>query len=105
MVAAEFQTRVVDGKIDIPATLRDQFQGEVNVILFAVGAARHKSAWPDQNRRRWELIAKRVRQGLTTAETQELAALQQRADEQLARAGRRPVEELERLYAELSQEG
>ena len=105
MVAVEFQTRVVDGKIDVPATLRDKFHGEVNVILFTVGADQDRSAWPDQNRRRWELIVQKVRQGLTAAETQELAGLQQRADEQLARTGSRPVEELERCYAQLSQEG
>ena len=46
-----------------------------------------------------------VRQGLTAEETQELAGLQQRADEQLAQEGPRPTEQLERLYAELSKEG
>ncbi len=46
-----------------------------------------------------------VREGLTAGETQELARLQERADKQLAQVGPRPVEQLERLYAELSQEG
>ncbi len=104
MVAAEFQTKVVDGRIEIPEALRDRFQGDVSVILFAKGTEQEQSAWPDQNRRRWELIAKKVREGLTEAEQQELALLQQRADEQLALMGPRPVEDLERWYAELSQE-
>ncbi len=90
MLAAEFQAKVIAGKIEIPERFRAQFQGEVNVILFAEGAAREESVWPEQTRRRWELIAKMVRQGLTAEETQELAALQQRADEQLAQAGPRP---------------
>ena len=105
MVAAEFQTKVIDGRIEIPEALRNQFSGAVKVILFAEGADQNQSAWPEQNRRRWELIARKVRQGLTQAEMQELAILQGRADEQLARVGPRPVEELERWYAELSQEG
>jgi hypothetical protein len=105
MVAAEFHAKVSGGKIEIPETLRDQFQGEVNVILFAEGGAQAPSDWPEQNQRRWTLIAKMARQGLTAEETQELAALQQCADEHLAQLGPRPVEELERLYAELSQEG
>jgi hypothetical protein len=105
MVAAEFQAKVVAGRIEIPEALRAQFQGDVNVILFAKGADQEESAWPSQNRRRWELIARKVRHGLTAAETQELAQLQQRADEELARVGPRPVEELERWFAQLSQEG
>jgi hypothetical protein len=105
MVAAEFQAKVVDGRIEIPETLRDQFQGDVNVILFVHGADQDNSTWPAQNRRRWDLIARKARQGLTEAEQQELARLQQRADEQLARVGPRPVEELEQWYAQLTQEG
>ena len=105
MIAVEFQAKVVEGRIEIPEALRDQFQGDVNVSLFAPGADKEKSTWQDQNRRRWELIARQVRQGLTEAEQQELTRLQQRADEQLARVGPRPVEELERWYAQLSQEG
>lgn len=105
MLAAEFQAQVIAGKIEIPETLRDQFQGEVSVILFADRGGRDESTWPEQNKRRWELIAKMVRQGLTAEQTQELALLQQRAGEQLAQVGPRPVEQLERLYAELSQEG
>lgn len=104
MFAAEFQTTVVDGKIEIPKALRDQFQGGVKVILFAKGMDQDVSAWPVQNRRRWELIVKKVRQGLTEAEQQELLLLQQRADEQVALVGPRPLEELERWYAQLSQE-
>jgi DNA-binding transcriptional regulator/RsmH inhibitor MraZ len=105
MVAAEFQTKVVKGRIEIPPALRDQFQGEVSVILFAEGADQDESAWPKENRRRWELIARQVRHGLTDAEQQELATLQQRADQQLAGVGPRPVEDLERWYEQLSQEG
>ena len=82
----------------------DQFQGEVNVILFTPGNGQTESDWPAQNKRRWELIARMARQGLTEQETQELATLQQLADEQLAKVGPRPVAELERLYAELSQQ-
>jgi hypothetical protein len=105
MLAAEFQAKVVAGKIEIPEPFRAQFQGEVNVILFAAGGAREELVWPEQNRRCWELLAKMVRQGLTAEEAQELARLQLRADEQLAQVGPRTVEQLERLYAELSQEG
>jgi hypothetical protein len=105
MLAAEFHATVSAGKIEIPEALRSQFQGEVNVILFAESGRPEEPAWPEQNRRRWELIAKMIRQGLTVEETQELAALQHRADEQMAQVGPRPVEELERLYAELRQEG
>ena len=100
MVAVEFQAKIIDGRIEIPQAVRERFAGEVHVILFAADADHDRSAWPEQNRRRWELIAKKVRQGLTDAETQELATLQQRADERLAHVGPRPVEQLERLYAE-----
>ena len=105
MLTAEFQAKVIAGKIDVPESLCDQFQGQVNVILFTEDGMREKSGWPVQNRQRWDLIAKMHRQGLTAEETQELANLHQRADEQLAHTGPRPVEHLERLYAELSQEG
>jgi DNA-binding transcriptional regulator/RsmH inhibitor MraZ len=105
MVAAEFQAKIIDGRIEVPQDLREQFSGNVKVILFADGAQQDESAWPAQNRRRWELIARKVRQGLSAAEAQELAVLQRQADEQLTRLGPRPVEELERWYAELSQEG
>jgi len=105
MLAAEFQGKVVAGKIEVPEALQDQFQGEVNVILFADGGRRGESVWPEQNRRRWELIAKMVRQGLTVEEAKELAALQNRAEDQLAQVGPRPTEQLDKLYAELNQEG
>lgn len=103
MQAVEFQARVINGKIEVPEAFRDQFHGDVNVILFADGAPQDARSWPQQNRRRWELIAKKVRQGLTVQETAELAALQQLADEQLGAVGQRPVEELERLYEQLTQ--
>ena len=67
-------------------------------------ADKETGTWPEQNRRRWELIARKVKEGLTEAEQKELALLQQRADEQLARVGARPFEELGSLYAELSPE-
>jgi hypothetical protein len=51
------------------------------------------------------LIARKVKHELTAEEEQELASLQKRADEQLGQMGPRPLEELERWYAELSQEG
>jgi hypothetical protein len=50
------------------------------------------------------LIAKQARQGLAEAEAEELAALQQRADEQLAEVGPRSFAQLERWYAELNQQ-
>src|SRR6266550_886513 len=78
MLAAEFQAKVIAGKIEIPETLCEQFQGEVNVILFAEGEVREKSCWPVPNKRRWALISKMLRQGLTAEETQALATLQQR---------------------------
>jgi len=105
MLAVEFQAKIIDGRIEIPQAIRERFTGEVNVILFAEGADHDQSAWPEQNRRRWELIAKKVRQGLTEAESKELETLQQRANERLAQVGPRPVEQLERLYAELSEQG
>jgi len=64
MVAAEFQTKVIDGKIEIPEGLRDQFSGAVNVILFAQAADQDESPWPEQNRRRWILIARKIRQAI-----------------------------------------
>jgi hypothetical protein len=102
MLAAEFQAKVIAGKIEIPEALRAQFQGDVKVILFAPEATGQDTAWPEQNQRRWQLIAKMVRQALSVEEAQELAALQQCADEQLAQVGPRPIDELERLYAELN---
>jgi hypothetical protein len=105
MVAAEFHAQIVNGRIEVPEALRDQFQGNVNVILFVEGADENPSAWPVQNRRRWRLIAKRVKMGLTDAEQRDLDALQQLADQHLAQVGPRPVDELERWYAQLSQEG
>ena len=103
MVAVEFQAEVVDGKITLPRTVRDRFQGRLHIIIFAEAAAQDSSQWPAQNRRRWELIAKKARQSLTDAETEELTALQRIADDQLAQLGPRPVEPLERWYAELTQ--
>jgi hypothetical protein len=105
MVAAEFQAKVIAGKIEIPETLRSQFQGEVNVIIFAENGLQDESVWPEENRRRWELIAKKVRQGLSDTERNELATLQHRADEHLAKVGPRPIEQLERLYGELTHGG
>jgi hypothetical protein len=105
MLAVEFQAKIINGRIDLPQAVRERFSGEVHVILFAAGADHDQSMWPKQNRRRWELIAKKARQGLTDIETKELTTLQQRADEQLAQVGPRPVEQLERLYAELSEQG
>jgi hypothetical protein len=46
MVAAEFQTKIIDGKIEVPATLRDQFPGSVKVILFAESNDADESGWP-----------------------------------------------------------
>lgn len=105
MLAVEFQAKIIDGRIEIPQPVRERFSGEVHVILFAEGADHDQSAWPEQNRRRWALIAKKVRQELTDAETKELATLQQRADERLTQVGSRPVEPLERLYAALREQG
>lgn len=75
-----------------------------HVILFAKGAEDDPSTWPNQNRRRWQLIAKKARQPLNGAETEELSALQQLADEQLAGVGSRPTEQLQQFYAELSKQ-
>ncbi len=105
MTALEFQSNIVDGKIEVPLDLRNQVQGPVNVILFSKGDDRDVSSWPSKNRRRWQLIAKKLRSELTDAETCELAELQQRADDALTSMGPRPVEELERWYAELTTEG
>jgi hypothetical protein len=105
MLAVEFQAKIIDGRIEIPQAICEQFTGEVNVILFAEGADHDQAAWPQQNRRRWELIATKIRQGLTDTEEKELTTLQERANEQLAQVGPRPIEHLERLYAELSEQG
>lgn len=104
-LAVEFQAKIIDGRIDLPQAVRERFAGEVHVILFAEGTDHDRSVWPKQNRRRWELIAKQVRQGLMDVATEELATLQQRANERLAQMGPRPIEQLKRLYAELSQQG
>jgi len=103
-MAVEFQAQVVNGTIEIPPSIRDQVSGEVNVILFAKGTEDHPSTWPSQNRRRWQLIAKKARQPLTDAETEELSALQNLADGQLASVGSRPTEQLQQFYAELSKQ-
>jgi hypothetical protein len=105
MVAAEFQAEVVDGKITIPQALRGRFPGRLHVILFAEGSEQDPLQWPEQNRRRWELLAKKARQPLTSAETEELSALQRVADERLAQLGPRPLEQLERWYTELTEGG
>jgi hypothetical protein len=105
MVAVEFQAEVVDGKITLPQTVRDRFRGRLHVIVFAEGGEQDSSQWPAQNRRRWELIAKKARQPLTDVEAEELTGLQRAADDRLARLGPRPVEALERWYADLTQEG
>jgi hypothetical protein len=103
MVAAEFQAEVIAGKIELPKSLLDQFQGQVKVILFADGDK--EAAWPKLNQRRWQLIAKMARHELTTEEAGELAILQRSADEKLTHLEPRPLEDLLRLYTELSQEG
>jgi hypothetical protein len=102
MVAVEFQAEMVDGKITVPEALREQFPGRLHVIVFAAGSEADPAQWPEQNRRRWELIAKKTRQSLTPDETEELAALQRAADERLAQLGPRPLEDLERWYADLT---
>jgi hypothetical protein len=104
MQSVEFTAKVINGSIELPAALRERFHGEVNVIVFAEDSAQHPATWPEQNRRRWELIAKKARQQLTDAEAGELATLQRCADEHLGQVGPRPVEELEQLYAQLTQE-
>jgi hypothetical protein len=103
MVAAEFQADVVDGTIAIPEALRSRLPGRLKVIVFAEGAEQDPAQWPEQNRRRWELLAKKARQSLTAAECEELSALQRAADEHLAQLGPRPLEHLERWYAELTE--
>lgn len=104
MLAVEFAAKVIDGKIEIPEAVRERVSGEVSVILFSQGADQERSVWPEQNRRRWELIAKKTKEELTGEEADELATLQQRADDQLAEIGPRPVEHLKRLYAELTEQ-
>jgi hypothetical protein len=103
MTTVEFQADVVDGKITLPPAVRKRFRGRLHVIVFAEGSEQDPARWPEQNRRRWELIVKKARQSLTAAESQELAGLQQIADAQLAQLGPRPAEELQRWYAELTQ--
>jgi hypothetical protein len=100
----EFQAKIINGRIDLPQAVRERFSGKVHIILFPTGADHDRSMWPKQNRRRWELITKQTRRGLTDVETEELATLQQRADERLAQVGPPPVEQLKRLYAELSKQ-
>jgi len=104
MLAVEFEAKVIDGKIEIPEAVRERVSGDVSVILFSQGADQQRSVWPEHNRRRWELIAKKTRQELTREESDELATLQQRADDRLAEVGPRPVDQLERLYTELTEQ-
>jgi hypothetical protein len=104
MQAVEFQTKIVDGRIELPDSLQNRFQGEVRVIIFPGGSENDSSTWPEQNRRRWELIVKKVREGLSTAETEELDELQQVVDAKLAQIGPRPIEELQRMYDQLTQQ-
>jgi hypothetical protein len=100
----EFQAEVVDGKITLPPAVREQFRGRLHVIVFAEGSEKNQDRWPEQNRRRWELIVKKTHERLTAAETEELAGLQQVADAQLAQLGSRTTDNLERWYSELTQE-
>ena len=102
MVTVEFQADVVDGEITLPAAGRERFRGRLHVIMFAEGSEEEPARWPEQNRRRWELIVKKARQPLTAAEVEELVRLQQAADTELARLGPRPAEDLERWQAELT---
>lgn len=103
MSAVEFQARIVGGKIEIPSSLLGQFEGAVNVILFT--ADDQEATWPEANRRRWQLITKAARFGLTAEEAAELSSLQWRADKNLKKLGDRPMDELESLYVKLTQEG
>ena len=89
-------------RLPFPPAVREQFRGRLHVIVFAEGSEREPARWPEQNRRRWELLVKKTRQPLTVAEAKELAGLQQAADAQLAQLGPRPVEHLERWYADLT---
>jgi hypothetical protein len=103
MTTVEFQADVVDGKITLPPAVRKRFRGRLHVIVIAEGSEQDAARWPEQNRRRWELIVKKARPSLTAAESQELAGLHQIADAQLAQLGPRLVDELERWYADLAQ--
>jgi hypothetical protein len=105
VISQHSRVLVVDGIIEIPAALRGQFRGEVNVIMFAQEVAHDPASWPSQNRRRWELIARKATQPFTDSEERELGALQQRADAELASLGPRPVDELEHWHPELKSEG
>ena len=104
MPAVEFQTSVVDGQIQLPDAVRDCFQGVVNVIVYDWDEGKGPPSWPVRNRRRWELIARKARKGLGKAEELELSALRERADDQLAQVGPRPTDDLEQLYARLTQD-
>ena len=68
------------------------------------GAAEDPSSWPARNRRRWLLVVKHLREGLTEFEAAELAALEQEAERVLQDVGPLPIEELENLYSQLSQQ-
>ena len=57
--------------------------------------------WPRHNRRRWELIQKRFRDGLTSAEQAEWEDLQSLASEILKRRSTHPTESIEALIQEL----
>jgi hypothetical protein len=102
MIAVEFEAEVTDGIIEIPEPHRDQIHGAVRVILLAGTPAGED--WARRNQRRWQLIAKKATQGLTDDEAVELAALQAAADHELAQVGPRPIEDLEKLYANLSRQ-
>lgn len=103
MAAVEFEAKLVDGKIEVPATVQSRFTGSVGVILFD-GDERTLESWPVQNRRRWELIMKQARSSLTALESAELVVLHNEADTQLDRVGKRSMPDIERMYAELEQD-
>jgi len=101
MAAIEFVATVVDGSIPIPESHREQFQGEVRVLVVANGDESLDS-WPQRNRRRWNLIVKRATQTLSPCEVEELSSLEKELGERLQQVGEYPTKQFEELCAELA---
>jgi hypothetical protein len=103
MNPVEFDAVVSNGMIEIPDRYREHLHGTVRVVVLGAGQMSHDS-WPVNNKRRWELIEKKLEGPLSDREAHELARLQQLAEAELADVGPRPLVELERLEAELSKQ-
>lgn len=100
MFAVEFEANIRDGVIEVPKAHRGRITGPVHVKLLSADDA-VGDAWQIQNRRRWELIEKRLNSELTPTEAIELKSLQREAESELSRVGPRPLTRLEEMESQL----